>query len=209
MWRVSKSHCKSTCHGSTCGNHLGKTAICYREKSRVCWGSQDHHKIQWLAQRTHETQHIIVLVTMIRASQAALVEKNLPADEGDARDMGSIPGSGKIPCSRKWQPTPVFLPGKSHGQRSLAGYSLWAAEPDMTEHMHTRTWLCLITASWFKAKWAKGKGTQAKVKKKKNRCGILRPRTFSQWVTPDALDSLQPWGMRCYLLGKLIRDSKT
>ena len=29
----------------------------------------------------------------------------------------------KIPWRRKWQPTPVFLPGKSHGQRSLAGYS--------------------------------------------------------------------------------------
>ena len=32
---------------------------------------------------------------------------------------------GKIPWRRKWQPTPVFLSGKSHGQRSLAGYSLW------------------------------------------------------------------------------------
>ena len=32
---------------------------------------------------------------------------------------------GKIPWRRKWQPTPVFLPGKFHGQRSLAGYSLW------------------------------------------------------------------------------------
>ena len=32
---------------------------------------------------------------------------------------------GKIPCSRKWQPTPVFLPGKSQGQRSLVGYSPW------------------------------------------------------------------------------------
>ena len=32
---------------------------------------------------------------------------------------------GKIPWRRKWQPTPVFLPGKSHGQRSLAGYSPW------------------------------------------------------------------------------------
>ena len=32
---------------------------------------------------------------------------------------------GKTPWSRKWQPTPVFLPGKFHGQRSLAGYSLW------------------------------------------------------------------------------------
>jgi len=32
---------------------------------------------------------------------------------------------GKILCTRKWQPTTVFLPGKSHIQRSLAGYSSW------------------------------------------------------------------------------------
>ena len=32
---------------------------------------------------------------------------------------------GKIPCGRAWQSTPVFLPGDSHGQRSLAGYSPW------------------------------------------------------------------------------------
>ena len=32
---------------------------------------------------------------------------------------------GKIPYRRKWQPTPVFLPGESHGQRSLVGYSPW------------------------------------------------------------------------------------
>ena len=37
------------------------------------------------------------------------------------------------PWRRKWQPTPVFLPGKSHGQRSLAGYSPWCRkELDMT-----------------------------------------------------------------------------
>jgi len=33
------------------------------------------------------------------------------------------PWVGKIPWRRKWQPTPVFLPGKSHGQRNLLGYS--------------------------------------------------------------------------------------
>ena len=32
---------------------------------------------------------------------------------------------GRIPWKRKWQPTPVFLPGKFHGERSLAGYSPW------------------------------------------------------------------------------------
>ena len=40
----------------------------------------------------------------------------------------------KIPWRRKWQPTPVFLPGESHGQRSLMGYSPWSQkESDMTE----------------------------------------------------------------------------
>ena len=36
------------------------------------------------------------------------------------------PWVGKIPWCRKWQPTPVFLPGKFHGQTSLVGYSPWS-----------------------------------------------------------------------------------
>ena len=44
----------------------------------------------------------------------------------------------KIPWSRKWQPTPVFLPGKSHGQRSLEGYSPRGhEESDMTDWVST------------------------------------------------------------------------
>ena len=44
----------------------------------------------------------------------------------------------KIPRRTIWQPTPVFLPGKSHGRRSLAGYSPWdCKESDTTEHIHT------------------------------------------------------------------------
>ena len=53
------------------------------------------------------------------------VVKNPPANAGDTGDTGSIPGSGRFPWRRKWQPTPVFLPGESHGQRSLVGYSSW------------------------------------------------------------------------------------
>ena len=50
--------------------------------------------------------------------------------------MGSIPGSGNF--LGEWQPTPVFLPGKSHGQKSLVGYSPWGCiELDMTEHAPT------------------------------------------------------------------------
>ena len=52
------------------------------------------------------------------------------------------PWVGKIPWRRKWQPTPVFLPGKLRGQRSLAGYSPWGCkELDMTEWAHTSTHL--------------------------------------------------------------------
>ena len=43
----------------------------------------------------------------------------------DSGDAGSIPGSGRFPWRREWQPTPVFLPKKSHGQGSLTGYSPW------------------------------------------------------------------------------------
>ena len=50
--------------------------------------------------------------------------KNLPTNSGDE---GLIPGSERSPGGA-WQPTPVFLPGKSCGQRSLAGYSPWVAE---------------------------------------------------------------------------------
>ena len=41
------------------------------------------------------------------------------------RRPGFNPWVRKLPWTRKWQPNPVFLPGKSHGQRSLAGYSPW------------------------------------------------------------------------------------
>jgi len=49
----------------------------------------------------------------------ALVVKNPPTNTGDIRDPGLILGSGRSPAGEKWQSTPVFLPGKSHGQRSL------------------------------------------------------------------------------------------
>ena len=49
--------------------------------------------------------------------------KNPPASAGDMRHRFH-PWVGKIPWRRKWQPTPVFLPGKSHGQRSLVGLSV-------------------------------------------------------------------------------------
>ena len=58
-------------------------------------------------------------------SEMALVVKNLPVKAGDIRDAGSIPAFRRFPWRREWLPPPVFLPGESHGQRSLAGYSPW------------------------------------------------------------------------------------
>ena len=52
----------------------------------------------------------------------------------NAGDPGSIPGSERTQWRRTWQPTPAFLPGESHGQRSLAGCSPWGhKKSDMTE----------------------------------------------------------------------------
>ena len=57
--------------------------------------------------------------------------------------LGVDPWVGKIKWRRKRQPTPVFLPGESHGQRSLVGYSPWGHKKldttEATKHTHTHT----------------------------------------------------------------------
>ena len=69
------------------------------------------------------------------------VVKNLSTNVGDLR-LGFNPWVGKEPWRRKWQPSLVFLPGKCHGQRSLAGHSsMGHKESNRTEHAHTHTGL--------------------------------------------------------------------
>ena len=54
----------------------------------------------------------------------------------NAGNPGSIPGSGRSPGEGKWKSTPVLLPGKSHGQKSLVGYSpCGLKESDTTEQL--------------------------------------------------------------------------
>ena len=63
--------------------------------------------------------------------------KNPSDNAGDLRDACSIPRLGRSPWRRAWQPIPVFLPEKSHGQRSLVGYSPKGHKnSDTTEHKH-------------------------------------------------------------------------
>ena len=78
--------------------------------------------------------------------------KNLPANAGDARYAGSNPWVRKTPWRRKWQPTPVFFPGKFHGQRSLVAYSPRVAKSQTqlsdSAHTHTRDGTLCPCSCW-------------------------------------------------------------
>ena len=70
------------------------------------------------------------------------------------RRSGFDPWVGKIPWRRKWQHIPVVLPGESHGQRSLAGYSPWGCkESDMTDETNT---ISFHRLSLFHSRWSQG-----------------------------------------------------
>ena len=87
--------------------------------------------------------------------------KNPPAnarDAGDARDAGFDPWVRKSPWGRKWQPTPEFLLGKSHEQRSLVGYSPWGRErvrhdlasDSVCTHVHATKICCVCTSRFYR-----------------------------------------------------------
>ena len=80
----------------------------------------------------------------------ALVLKNIPANAGE---VGSIPGLGRFAWRRKQQPTPVFLPEKSHVQRSLMDCSLWVKrESDITQSIQTHNTDSCLTIFWVYSK---------------------------------------------------------
>ena len=92
------------------------------------WGSQRVGHTEWLTQT--------YISWNIWACQVGTVSKK-PAANAVCGRLGFNPCVGKIPWRRKWQLTPVFLPGKSHGQRNLVGYSSWGhKESDMTERLN-------------------------------------------------------------------------
>ena len=103
--------------------------------------SKQVHSQKWRKQATVQcqpctTQYSILFMKWLRLQRICL----------QCGRPGFDPWVGKIPWRRKWQPTPVFLPGESHAQRSLVGYSPWShKESDTTEqhthtHTHTHTW---------------------------------------------------------------------
>ena len=77
--------------------------------------------------------HIYYIHTICACFPSHSAVKNPPV-MGALGDVDSILGLGRSPGGGAWQPTPVFLPGESHGQRSLASYGLQGGkESDTTE----------------------------------------------------------------------------
>ena len=93
------------------------------------------------------------MTEQLTLSQVALEVKNLPAHARDAGDTGSIPGLEDPPWRRKWQPTPVFLPGKSHGERSLAGYSRWGHRESQTRLRTAQHDMEVLITTFSLRKW--------------------------------------------------------
>ena len=87
--------------------------------------------------------------------------KNPPANAGDTRDAGSIPGLGRSLGERHGNPLQYFFPGESHGKRNVAGYNPWShKELDTTEHTHTHTHIHNQEALYIKIfPWTKSKTT--------------------------------------------------
>ena len=93
-------------------------------------------RLKWLSMHTR----IYVYIGL----PGGLVVKNPPAKCWRNKRHGFDPWIGKIPWNRKWQPTAVFLPGKFHGQRRLAGYSSWSCkESDTSEWLSTHIYVCM------------------------------------------------------------------
>ena len=90
---------------------------------------------------------------------------------------------GKIPWWRKWQPTPVFLPGKSHRQISLGGYRSWCCKRVRCNLRTKQQQQCVTKAcrkfSRVKVKGCKVMETQTLIPVKKKACG--RQRSLSSF----------------------------
>ena len=101
---------------------LGHMFFAYINLQNRLYGGRGH--TEGLVNGREKTNKLVINLSL-EASQVVLVVKNPPAIAGKCKKCGFDPRVGKILWKRKRQPTPVFLPEKSYGQGSLAGYSPW------------------------------------------------------------------------------------
>ena len=91
----------------------------------VCGVAQSRTQLKQLSSSSNyiiQTPPWIVVHKIYRGLPGGSDDRESACNTGD---LGSIPGLGRSPWRMQWLPTPVFLPGEFHGQRSLAGYSSW------------------------------------------------------------------------------------
>ena len=127
-------------------NQIWKTVIKKKKGQQVVenmlssWSLSDYFCL-------HKKTNITEFLGCARASLVAQMVKNLPAMwETWVQSLG-----WEDPLGRAWQPTPVFLPGESYGQRNLAGYSPWSRkESDVTEQLSTHMQVVPDTAKHWK-----------------------------------------------------------
>ena len=100
----------------------------------------------WSKNVLHKVKHFLIGNNLHQPNKRLQIKSRIISEIGlsrwlsgkestcQSRRHGFDPWVRKIPWKRTWQPTPIFLPGESHGQRSLVGYSPWGSkELDMTE----------------------------------------------------------------------------
>ena len=127
-------------HVSCIAGRFFPTESSGKQVLKSCWASNIPNQIG--KQNMQEGHYVIGKLLEKRIEECFLgdsVVKNSPANAGYARH-GFKPWVMKIPSSRKWQPTPVFLPGKSQGQRRLAGLQSMGLQRSWRQQSN---WACM------------------------------------------------------------------
>ena len=132
LWKSrTESRVSRTCHLQYLGY---KAKLLDVGRNRKTWSTLKRKKNDQWNESVEMTQ---MFKSVEIGKQVAQWRTCLPMQETKEMRVWSL--GGKIPWRRTWQPTPVFLPGESHGQRSLTGCSPWGRkESDTTEHTHPR-----------------------------------------------------------------------
>ena len=112
--------------------NCGKSSISQAREEGKSWRAAQGSLRLGAMLHVMELREAEASVMEVGVSLVALVVKNLSANRCSRQEFS--PWVRKSPWRRAWQPTPVFLPGESHGPESLAGYSPWGhKDSDMTE----------------------------------------------------------------------------